>query len=312
MSFSGEVKEELAGIIPGARHCQIAELAAFMTFAGMPPSETGRREEMRLRTANAGTARKLFTLFQKAFKIDVSVCRGSENVPGRHGITVRFPDPEDAGRVLKAAGHGGTLKLECCRRSFLRGAFLSAGSVSDPEKSYHLEIVCPSHETAELLLDIMRRMGYDARSVTRKKDHVVYLKDGDQIVRLLGEMGASISFLNIESVRVMKEMRGTVNRQVNCETANLNKTIVSAVRQAEEIRYLRDHGGFGSLSEPLRQIAALRLEYPEASYAELGALADPPVGKSGVNHRLRKICTMARDLRLKNEDMPAAANAGGR
>ncbi len=306
MSFSGTTKDELAGFIPEARHCQIAELAAFFAFADLPgPGEEGAPLKMRMRTANAGTARKFFTLCKKAFNIDVVVCKGSENVSSHHGISVRFSNPEDAARAMKAAGHAGILKQECCRRSFLRGAFLSAGSVSDPEKSYHLEIVCPRRETAELLRDIMGRMGYEPRVVTRKKDFVVYLKDGDQIVRLLGEMGASISFLNIESVRVIKEMRGTVNRQVNCETANLNKTIVSAVRQTEEIRYLRDHGGFGSLTEPLRQIAELRLEYPEASLSELGSLLDPPIGKSGVNHRLRKVCTRARDLRRRNHDVPA-------
>lgn len=212
-------------------------------------------------------------------------------------IAVHSEDPERAGDARKAISHSSILRLDCCRRAFLRGAFLAAGSVSDPAKSYHLEFVCKSRDAAEKLKRLLIKEGFDAKIVVRKKDQVVYLKEGDEIIDLLGMMGAGISFLNAENVRVLKEMRGTVNRKVNCETANLSRTAASAVRQMEDINYIRVRRGFGDLTPALRQMAEVRLANPDASLAELGAMLDPKIGKSGVNHRLRKLSAIAEDLR---------------
>lgn len=303
MSFSGEVKEELAGIVPGPRHCRIAEAAAFVRFIGvMEENEDQAPSLMGFRTDRTGVATLLFTLFQRTYNIGLVIGETEgKRRPRGPALSVRMPDGVSSEEVLQSISHGSMLQMECCRNAFLRGAFLSAGSVSDPEKSYHLEIVCPDAGTAGIVRDTMKRQGLDAKVVIRKKDHVVYLKEGDQIVELLGMMGASISFLNVENVRVMKEMRSSVNRQVNCETANLNKIIVSAYRQIEDICYIRDHVGFGELPDALREMAEVRLAYPDVPLAELGRYLNPVIGKSGVNHRLRKLSSIADKKRREAE-----------
>ncbi len=292
MSFSGDVKRELEGVLPSARHCRIAEISAILRLSGGRPGDG--EQGILLRTENEAAARKLFTLLKRAFNIDVIVDRKESRRPE---YTVSIPDPERCASVLKAVGHPSILNADCCRKSFLRGAFLAAGSLSAPEKYYHLEIVCPDRDTAELVRSVMAGIGTDAKTVPRKKDHIVYLKESGQILDVLGSMGASISFLNIENIRVLKEMRGSINRQVNCETANLNKTVVSALRQIEDIRYIRDTVGFEELKPALRQMAEVRLAYPETPLQELGNYLDPRIGKSGVNHRLRKLSAMAEEIR---------------
>ena len=182
-------------------------------------------------------------------------------------------------------------------RAFLRGAFLAAGSVSDPEKFYHLEIVCATEPKAKQIRSIMATFGIEARIVVRKRHYVVYIKEGNQIVDMLNVMEAHRSLMEFENVRILKEMRGNVNRQVNCETANINKTVSAAISQIEDITYIRDRLGFESLPDGLAQIARARLMKPEATLKELGEDLDPPVGKSGVNHRLRKLSELAGKLR---------------
>lgn len=194
------------------------------------------------------------------------------------------------------------IQKNCCRRAFLRGAFLCAGSISDPEKFYHFEIVCTTPAKALQLQEIIQSFEIDAKIVKRKKYHVVYVKEGAQIVELLGLMGAGVSLMNLENVRILKGMRNTVNRKVNCETANINKTVNAAVKQMEDIIYIRDTVGLHRLPENLEETALLRLEYPQASLKELGTLLSIPVGKSGINHRLRKICSIAEELRGVKEE----------
>ena len=198
--------------------------------------------------------------------------------------------------------HNRILKQNCCRRAFIRGAFVAAGSVSDPEKSYHFEIVCAFPEKAEQLREILHQYEIDAKIVLRKKHYVVYVKEGSQIVELLGLMGAHVSLMQLENVRIVKEMRNSVNRKVNCETANLNKTVSAAVRQVEDIRYIESVLGLHKLPENLEEIARARIGHPEASLKELGEMLSPPVGKSGVNHRLRKLSLMAEQLREGKEE----------
>ena len=194
------------------------------------------------------------------------------------------------------------IQKNCCKRAFLRGAFLCAGSISDPKKFYHFEIVCASPEKARQMQELMQSFEIDAKIVKRKKYDVVYVKEGAQIVELLGLMGAGISLMNLENVRILKGMRNTVNRKVNCETANINKTVNAAVKQMEDIEYIQNTVGLEKLPENLEETARLRLEYPQASLKELGALLSVPLGKSGVNHRLRKISSIAEQLRGFKEE----------
>lgn len=317
MTFSGKVKHELELYVDSARHCQIAELSAIFSFCGeIQKAENG---EIRLcfSSENESVVRKCFTLLQKTFKIDKEISIDKCLVKKNNRFVIEVREQEDSIRILQAAKYlnGDRLPIpcaalvnplivqrNCCRRAFLRGAFLCAGSISDPEKFYHFEIVCSTLAKARQLQELIRSFEVDAKVVSRKRHEVVYVKEGAQIVEILGLMGANISLLNLENVRILKEMRNSVNRQVNCETANINKTVNAAVKQVEDITYIRDTIGLQKLPDNLEEIAELRLAYPQASLKELGMLLSPQVGKSGVNHRLRRIGGIAEELRGNKEE----------
>lgn len=313
MSFSSHIKEELSRQLSPARHCQIAEISAILSLCGRIQISGDDRYSIKIHTENVTVARKCFTLLKKTFNIgtDISIRRNSHL--GKNRIySVCVKQHEDALRVLKATkllsedGEIGenlsvvgnvVVQNPCCRRAFLRGAFLAFGSISDPEKFYHLEIVCATEAKAKQIRSIMATFNMEAKIVIRKRYFVVYIKEGNQIVDMLNVMEAHLSLMEFENIRILKEMRGNVNRQVNCETANINKTVSAALKQVDDIVYIRDTIGFESLPPGLLQIARARLEKPEATLKELGEDLEPPVGKSGVNHRLRKLCDMAQRLR---------------
>ena len=183
------------------------------------------------------------------------------------------------------------------KKAYIRGAFLGGGSISNPEKNYHLEFVTHSEEYALSLSKLINSFGLKSKVIQRKNSYIVYIKEGEQIVDILNIMGAHTSLLELENIRIMKEMRNNVNRLVNCETANLSKTVNAAVRQVESIKLIQSEIGLKRLPKNLREIAELRLSYPDESLKELGEMLDPPVGKSGVNHRLRKIEKIASELK---------------
>lgn len=174
---------------------------------------------------------------------------------------------------------------------------MAAGSISDPNKAYHFEIVCHTKEQARQLQELLCGFDTDAKIVERKGHYVVYIKEGAHIVDSLNIMEAYVSLMKLENVRILKEMRNSVNRKVNCETANISKTVNAAVKQIEDIRLIQKMRGFDDLPAQLREMALLRLEYPDAPLKELGGYLDPPMGKSGVNHRLRKLSAIAEELR---------------
>ena len=312
MSFSGKVREELAGNISSARHCRIAELAAFIGMCGTIAVNSFDQYSIKIHSENFLVARKVFTLIEKTFniKVDVSIRRNIKRQNATYSVVVR--QHEDAVRILQAVkmigGNPGyisdirpfsplVLQQTCCRRAFLRGAFQASGSMSDPSKSYHFEIVCDSQAAAGQIQEIMDGFGLDAKIVQRKKAYVVYLKEGSRIVDVLNVMEAHVALMELENVRILKEMRNTVNRKVNCETANINKTVSAAVKQVEDITYLRDTVGFEHLPDNLAEAALARLEHPDATLKELGETLDPPVGKSGINHRLRRLSEMAEKVK---------------
>jgi DNA-binding protein WhiA len=175
--------------------------------------------------------------------------------------------------------------------------------MSDPQKSYHFEIVCQEERKANQLQSVIRSFEIDAKIVQRKKSYVVYVKEGAQIVDMLAIMEAGNSLMDLENIRIVKEVRNSVNRKVNCETANINKTVNAAVKQIADIELIRQRVGFQSLNEGLAQIAQFRLQYPEATLKELGMMLTPQVGKSGVNHRLRKLSVLADELRGNKEEL---------
>ena len=198
-----------------------------------------------------------------------------------------------------------TLKRKTSKMStkgLIRDAFLRSGSISDPEKFYHLEIVFTSHEEAKSIQKMLEDFNLDAKIVERKGHYVVYLKEGAQIADMLRIMEAPLALMEFENIRIVKEMRNSINRQVNCEAANLGKTISAAVKQVEDIKYICSKVGLDNIPESLAETAKIRLEYPEATLKELGELMDPPLGKSGVNHRLKKLSELAEDLRSHKEE----------
>ena len=312
MSFSGNVKEELSEHWSSARHCQIAELAAILGLCGSIIINSRNEYRVKVHTENKAVARKVFTLIKKTFNIesDISIRRNIQKQSVSYSVVVK--QHQDALRVLQAVKlidehldgfeevrivNPIVVQQTCCKRAFIRGAFLAAGSMSDPKKAYHFEIVCAAEPMAEQIRELMSSFSMEAKIVQRKKSYVVYLKEGSQIADILNIMEAHVSLMELENVRILKEMRNTVNRKVNCETANLNKTVSAAVKQLEDITYLRDTIGLEKLSEGLEEVALARLSHPDASLKELGALLSPPVGKSGVNHRLRKLGELAEKVR---------------
>jgi len=333
MSFSREVKEELSHQMSSARHCRLAEIAAILSCEGRITG-SGLNYYLRIHTENLVVARKYFTLIRKTFNIciDVSV-KTNTNSNDNHMYLLVIRNPEDVNMILQATklsfdttlidikaqkankliseksisiplGTADSLITQnaCCKRAFIRGTFLSSGSMSNPKKAYHLEIVIPELEKAEQIREIIQTFSIDAKIVVRKKNFVVYIKEGSQIVDLLNVMEAHVALMNLENVRILKEMRNSINRQVNCEAANISKTVIASSKQKDDIIYIRDTVGLGDLADGLEDIARMRIEYPEASLKELGAMLLPPIGKSGVNHRLRKLSMIADQLREHKEE----------
>ena len=287
MSFSREVKEELAGQTGSARHCQLAELAAMMCFSGQYGRDWEGLYTIGFQLENEVVLRKGFTLLEKTYNIEKNMRVTEEQVQAFYRDFGDLQGPADSRFIQKS----------CCRRAFLRGAFLCVGSISDPKKGYHLEFVCTRESKARQLQQVIHKFDIEAKIVLRKKYHVVYIKEGSGIVDLLNVMGAHVALMNLENLRIVKEMRNSINRRVNCETANITKTVNAASRQIEDILFLRDHYGLQKLSPALRETAEVRLEYPDAPLKELGEHLDPPVGKSGVNHRLCKLSELAEKVR---------------
>lgn len=308
MTFSSIVKDELSHFVPESRHCRIAELAALLSFSGYVQTTAMGAKRVVFITEKPAVARKCFTLLLKTFNIhtDISIRCGKNST---YYLVIR--DYEEARRLIKAIKMDEPLSSRismltgnfCCRRSFLRGAFLSVGSLSDPQKSYHLEFAFADAKWAEAIKNLIESIeidgNIDAKLTKRKNNTIVYIKEGSQISLVLNIMEAHKALMEMENLRIVKEMRNAVNRRVNCDTANINKAVNAAMKQIADIEYIKANGGFEGLSESLIETAQLRLEHPESTLAELGKLFNPPVGKSGVNHRLKKLCEYADELRMQ-------------
>lgn len=312
LTFSGEVKDELSRHWAEKEHCQIAEIAAIISMCGKVVIDSRERYSIKVRTENVSVARKYFTLLRKTFNIDTETLVSTNRNKGHIIYTVIVKQHGDAMRVLREIQlideHGefieesSIIPRQCCKRAYLRGAFLAAGSISNPEKSYHIEVVCANRKKANQIRMLINGFRLDSKVVPRKNSYVVYIKEGSQIVDLLNIMEAPISLMKMENVRILKEMRNTVNRKVNCETANINKTVSAAAKQAEDISYIQKTIGLSELPDTLQEVARLRLSYPEASLKELAELSTSEIGKSGINHRLRKLSEIAEELRENKEE----------
>jgi len=317
LSFSASVKNELCRTEASERCCMLSELAAVMRISGNIEFAGENAVNIKITTENAAFARRVFSLVKVLLNIypEVSIKRAKKlKKHVTYTIVVGLPR---ADQLMEAVGIGSKgekgghpadespvnsecpvnikklLKKKCCRKAYLRGAFLASGSITNPEKTYHVEITTHNLNIALDLVKLMSAYGLNAKVVKRKGSFVTYLKEGENIVDFLNIIGAHSALLELENVRILKEMRNNVNRIVNCETANLEKTVNASVRQIENIKFIRDEIGFDNLPKGLKEIAELRLKYTDASLKELGEMLAPPLGKSGVNHRLRKLDIIA-------------------
>ncbi len=297
MSFAGVVKEELCRDEMGRKCCARAELYGVLLFC-----QTFSAAEIKIVTGGPAFARRLPELLRRAFKLDFDAVTAKGDGAGKRTFLLNRRDKLSA--VLDYYGYDpavslahhinfGVLEEDHCKAAFLRGAFLAAGSVSDPEKSYHLELVTSHFSVSRELVALLQEVGFAPKQTTRKSNYVTYFKPSETIEELLTYIGAPLAAMEIMNAKLEKNLRGSVNRRVNCDSANLDKAVDAALEQVEAIGRLSAARGLDSLPDKLRETAQLRLENPELTLSQLAALCDPPISKSALNHRLRKLMELA-------------------
>ena len=296
MSFSSNAKAELCQAKIEKKCCAVAESYGVLLYCN-----TFSPREIRIITASADFANRLPKLFKKAFNLGFDV-QPKETATGKRSFLIT--DAEKIKSIFETFGlepdehlshhlNFGVIEEDCCRTSFVRGAFLAGGSVTDPEKRYHLELATPHHavsrESNSLLLDL----DFSPREASRAGNSLLYFKQADAIADFFITIGASNTAMDIMTAKVEKEMRNTITRQTNCDSANIDKTIAAAQAQMDAIRALAKEYGLDALPEPLKEAALLRITNPEASLADLSTLSYPPISKSGLSHRFKKIMSLA-------------------
>ncbi|MCD8004981.1 MAG: DNA-binding protein WhiA [Oscillospiraceae bacterium] len=295
MSFSAKIKRELCRSPMKSRACLQAEACGILLFCSC-----FRREEIRVVTESDDLARRLPALFRRAFQTEFDLL--PQECAGKRSFAVT-----DAGKIQTigdALGYGpgdgvalhinfGILEEEDCRAAFFRGAFLAGGSVTAPEKGYHLELVTGHYSVAKELSALLREFGFEGRMVDRKSNYVTYFKNSEAIEDFLTAIGAPLAAMEIMNAKAEKNLRGSVNRRVNCDAANLDKAVDAAQGQLETIRRLEKRGELERLPDKLREAALLRRANPEMTLSELARLCDPPVSKSALSHRLRRVGELA-------------------
>jgi cell division protein WhiA len=308
MSFASMTKKELTHMEADGC-CSKAELAALIRMNGTI-SIRNMQITLDIQTENAAIARRIYTLLKSNYDVHVELLvRKKMRLKKNNVYVVRIS--KEARKILETLHivdesfaftrqiSEKLINKDCCKRAYLRGAFLAGGSVNHPEtSSYHLEIFSLYEDHNRSLCDLMNHFHLSAKMIERKKGFILYLKEGEKISEFLNVIGAHQALLRFEDVRIMKDMRNSVNRLVNCETANLNKTVGAAMRQVENIRFIKNEVGLDALPDKLQEIAELRIEHQDVTLKELGEMVESgKVSKSGVNHRLRKIEEFANKLR---------------
>lgn len=297
MSFSSEVKNELAALEPEKACCRAAEAYGLLEFG-----HAFSAGSLSLQTENEAVATRYGSLLKQVCQVD------SDRSDGRKGgfYTVSVADEQDRLRVLERFGHSGkdvtirlnraNLECEDCPAAYVRGAFLSCGAVTNPASDYHMEFSVPYLNLCRDLMTLLAEMGLRAKQVRRKGSYVVYFKESEQIEDCLTMMGAINATLELMNVKMVKDIRNTANRITNCESANIDKTVAAAAVQVEAVKRILGTVGLDALPEELQELAQLRLENPELSLRELGEALERPISRSGVNHRLRRILDFAQEL----------------
>ncbi len=298
MSFSTQVKEEMLKSMATARHCMLAEIAGYLNNIGFV-----EEEKIFFSTEHENVSQRIEILLKKTYGIAV------KPVAEENGSRVRFfiniLNKTDVDNILmsikyekgSASVDGRLLQQSCCKRAYLQAVFMSIGSITDPDKGYHLEFVSSYEERLNQIKKLIETFDINAKMTIRKNQYVLYIKEGQSIVDLLNVMGAHVALMNMENTIIMKDFRNGLNRKVNCEAANLIKTANAGSRQKADIELIRDRYGLEKLPDNLREIAILRLENPESSLNELSEMIQNKISKSGINHRLRKLSELADELR---------------
>ena len=300
MSFSLDVKDELLKFHPADEHCRLAELSALVSFLSKKDSVT--EDEIVISSDNKAALRKCFTMLGKTFNIETDVFEDvNHKLKTQVSLNADNCDIKGIYKKLRILNPMDLLKRDCCKRSYLRGAFLASGYIEDPKKSYHFEILASEEEYAKLLTYLLSQFNINAKRSLRKKYFVIYIKESEAVSDVLSVMGAHKSMMGLANTRIEKNVRNNTNRRLNCDIANVSRSVNAASKQIDDILYIRDKVGLDSLPESLKEMALIRAEYPEESFADLGNRLNPPVGKSGVNHRLRKISEYAESLRGEKE-----------
>ena len=299
MSFSSDTKAELCQARIEKKCCAVAESYGVLLYCN-----TFSPREIRIITASNDFALRLPKLFKKAFNISFDVLP-PEKPSAKHSFLIN--DPAKIRTVFETFGlepddhishhlNFGVIEEDCCRTSFVRGAFLAGGSVTDPEKRYHLELATPHHSVSRESYSLLLDLGFSPREASRAGNSLLYFKQADAMADFFITIGASTTAMDIMTAKVEKEMRNTITRQTNCDTANIDKTIAAAQAQMDAIRAIAHEYGLDSLPEPLKDAALLRITNPEASLADLATLSYPPVTKSCLSHRFKKIMSIAEGL----------------
>ena len=308
LSFSNDVKNELSRLETNEVCCDKAEVLGVLRMSGAIVIR-GMNIGIHFSTENAALARRVLQILKNNYQVQTEVViTRSRRLKKNNRYQVRVlpaPQVSIAMNELQLLSMESDLKnpllnKQCCKRAFLRGAFLGGGSISRPSSDYHLEMVTGNEDFARSIIKVMHTFSMKAKLTDRKNDYIVYLKDGESITNFLRVIGAHNSMMELENARVLKEMRNNVNRRVNCETANLGKVVKAAVRQVNCIKFIDEHMGLSELPQALQDTARLRLEYPDASLNELVEYSGG-IGKSGINHRLKKLQEMAVGLGMEVE-----------
>ena len=315
MSFATETKNELSRVVTEKKCCQLAEIAGFIRVAGslgMTFQPGGSKFTISMATDNPAVARHFKRMLEEYFKVETEIEVGEAQGPKKGHSYIISIGKEKGEQVLREVGillvregnnfisdgiYGDLIRSKCCKKAYLRGVFMGAGTMTDPNKGYHLEIVCASKNLAGDLKKMMNSfVDLNVKTVKRKEKYIVYMKSSEYICDTLSLMGADSQRLEFENVRLKKELLNETVRLTNCDSANTDRTLDASQHQIENIRKIQEKVGLDSLPPKLRAAAELRLEYPEASLTQLGEMMDPPMKKSGINNRLRKIEEIANKL----------------
>ena len=295
MSFSAEVKRELCRLNLSKKCGAQAEAYGILLYCN-----TFNSREVRIITESPYLKSRLPVLFRKAFRVQFDEVPEQEEGKG----TFLIRDLEKLRRIFETFGHEmdsapsihvnfAVLEEDHCRTAFFRGAFLAGGSVTDPEKSYHLELVTSHYYVSRELLVLLREAGFEAKETTRKSNYITYFKQSEHIEDFLTAIGAPLAAMEIMTSKLERDLRGSVNRRVNCDSANLDKTVAAAQNQIDAIHHLKEQGTWSSLPEKLRETAELRVNNPELTLSQLAEQFQPPISKSALNHRLRKLVELS-------------------